>query len=155
MMFFVLGLIRTLTSIRRRLFGHELPHWLKDVIGVAGYFDVITFIPTFLAIALGSRHFFRRVPIILKSKHPLYMTPLKFVTTGCAWIVALGYLVAKYGGIELPWTRNQAFMAVAAIIFTTPIWVFAVCLLNRLVFGMLLAFGTILSWILERGATVL
>src|SRR5262249_18487998 len=140
-MLLLLRMIRWINRVKRRLFGRSLPHWVSDSLKFLSYFDFISFIPTSLVIALAPGHFFPRVPMIVRSKSSIYKTPIKFVTAGCALIVALGFLVAKAWDLTLPWTEKEATVAVVLILIATPAWIPVVCILDWLLLAFLTPFA--------------
>lgn len=58
------------------------PHWSKDLTSLISYINFLGLVPTILSLALVPRHFFRRLPLILQQKKPLFRTPIAFFVNG-------------------------------------------------------------------------
>ncbi len=86
--------MRFVLQIARKLVGwfRKWPHWAKDLYAIVTYVNFIELIPTIGAIALAPRHFFRRLPMVLRHKRPLYRTPVKFFTSSASLFVAVFFL---------------------------------------------------------------
>jgi hypothetical protein len=95
--------VRWVRRCKRRVFhSRKLPHWAKDSYDLAEPFiakavteciKVLKLLPTFIAVWLTPRHFFRRLPLILKSEKSMYVTPTKFAFYGIAFGVLMAFAV--------------------------------------------------------------
>ena len=83
--------MRIVLRITRKLVRRyrKWPHWAKDLYGLVTYINFADLVPTVAAIALAPCHFFRRLPLVLKSGSPIYRTPVKFFTNFASLFVAV------------------------------------------------------------------
>ena len=68
-----------LRRIRRKMFGKNLPHYLKDGIGLIKYINFFRLIPTLYILVSAPGHFFKSIPAIIKGKKTYYVSPLQFL----------------------------------------------------------------------------
>jgi hypothetical protein len=77
------SVVRRIRSLRRKIFGGEVPHWVGDLYdSLLSKLNILHLIPTIWAILFFPWHFFRRVAQVV-GKHPsgyrpLYGTPTNF-----------------------------------------------------------------------------
>ena len=97
--------------------GGGLPEWVNDFSDLAGYANLLSVVPTFIAVLLVPHHFFRRVGAQGKRPIPLAVAPTKLIVQTAVLaglcLLPLGY---RAGGRLL-------LLAVIAIAFSSPIWV--------------------------------
>jgi hypothetical protein len=72
--------VRRLRSFLARRFHGKRPQWLADAYERFEFANVFLVVPTFIALWLAPRHFYRRLPQIVDGKHALYVTPIKYIS---------------------------------------------------------------------------
>lgn len=89
--FVMFAVLREIRSVRRRIFGDEIPHWVVDLSpDFLKHLNVLQLLPTIWAILFFPAHFFFRVPRIVHHPAP-YRTPIGFfrhliVLTVAVWL---------------------------------------------------------------------
>lgn len=135
-------LVRRITSFLVRRFQGKTPRWVEDTYERFEVLNVLLVIPTFIAVWLGPRHFFRRLPQIVDGKHVLYVTPIKYlsyalIVTAPAVLWVYPMLVGAHGAHDLldetippglmRWIASKEEWIVWALLlmfgFAAPIWI--------------------------------
>jgi len=75
----VLKVIRNLARLRRRLLGPQSPVWFQDLKPLVSPFGSVALLPTFIAVVMTPRHFFRRLPRSGDRPNRYAIRPLKFL----------------------------------------------------------------------------
>jgi hypothetical protein len=140
-MLWILKALQHYSRMRRRIFGKNLPHWLKDALSLVQFVNVIDLIPTLLAITLSPEHFYKRVPQYVKSKNTWIKTPLKFLTSSIALIIIILFNFAKDMLADYNITDEKAvFWYLAFICLSAPLTLPFICLLFRICLGLVMSF---------------
>ena len=95
-MYYIFRLLRMYLKVRRTLFKGDLPHWLRDLLGLVKYVNFMEPTITIAAIALSPHHFFNRLPQYISRKNSWFGSPVKFFTQGVALMAAFSFFI---GGI--------------------------------------------------------
>lgn len=94
-----LKVVRLGKRIIRRVFGKDVPHWLKDSGSLFKYINVFRLIPTLQVLICAPSHFFKSIPAILKGKKAHYVSPLQFLSNIIIVQIALLSLLYEDEGI--------------------------------------------------------
>ena len=103
------------------------PHWAKDIYRITTYVNVLELIPTFAAIALVPRHFFRRMPAVLRGQMPIYRTPVKFFASSVILFVVAFFF--RHRDLTATVDAQHAVWYMLLLIPLTPVLMIALALL--------------------------
>lgn len=76
-----LRVISRMRRMRRRIFGKELPSWIRDAMEWFKWINLARLVPTTWVMLVEPAHFFGRLPQILAGKKPYYMSPLHYLSS--------------------------------------------------------------------------
>jgi hypothetical protein len=131
-MLWLMRILREISRARRRIFGKQIPHWLKDALSLFGFVNFLDMAPTLIAITLSPSHFYSRLPQYVRSKDTWFKTPLKFFTSGLALVVALLFFfdagALNEFGLD---DKTEIARYLALICITCPITIPLACLMFR------------------------
>lgn len=123
-----LRVVRLLQNQRRRIFGKEMPHWLKDALKVIKYVSLLQLVPTLHMVAFYPRHFFKVLPQIVgkgSKARPYYLTPVQFL----GYLVVLQGLAIAYLPIKsLGVTQPELALLNLGLVLAFPFVALAACL---------------------------
>src|SRR5919201_5533131 len=88
-------LLRRYLKARRYLLKDGMPHWLRDLLGIVKYINVLGLIMPLAAITLASEHFFHRLPQYMSTKESWFGSPVKFFTRGVTLMATLSFFIGN------------------------------------------------------------
>jgi len=119
-----LRVVRFGRRLVRRLFGKNIPHWLKDSTSLFKYINVFRLAPTLQVLFCAPNHFFKSIPAILAGKKTYYVSPLQFLSNVA--IAQLAILTLLYGQDDLV-DKTLVIASNLALVLLTPVLMIAAC----------------------------
>ncbi len=117
-------ILRHIQRLKQRLFGTPTPHWVRDLLDLVAYLNILGLVPTLLCIALAPQHFFRRLPQYINGRN-LYKTPIKFISLNIVLLSSgIGFAI-KRGGLAQIQHVGPILLILSLV---TPIWICGLCL---------------------------
>lgn len=130
------ALVRRLRRWRRALIRRGAPKYAFDTLEHLRFVSVLRLLLTAAVLLQNPRHFFRRLPRLLKAEKPLYLNPLEFLVAAIPFslTLVLFYVSVRHpaGGINY-WlsqlSRARAILYLGAFAALLPVWVIPLCLI--------------------------
>jgi len=137
--------IRDIRRVKRRVFGTSTPEWVRDMTSLLGNFNLVSALPTFVAILTVPNHFFQHVTRRGKPALPLSLSPVKLFLQSAA-IVTLGLSLPGVGTILHPDGKDLKYIVLAIlaiVICSMPVWL---TLFSMMIETIFLVFSLFAFW---------